>query len=63
MFFAALAATLLSTFAFAAGYPDHPVEFIVPSSAGGGTDVMTRNFAEAARKYIAPRPTATRSAC
>ena len=34
-------------------YPNHPVEFIVPSSAGGGTDVMTRNFAEAARKYMA----------
>ena len=39
----------------AAGYPERPIEFIVPSSAGGGTDVMTRNFAEAARKVL-PQP-------
>jgi tripartite-type tricarboxylate transporter receptor subunit TctC len=53
LLFVALAAALVSPLASAAGYPERPVEFIVPSSAGGGTDVMTRNFAEAARKYMA----------
>lgn len=38
--------------ALAADYPNRPVEFVVPSSAGGGTDVMARNFAEVARKYM-----------
>jgi tripartite-type tricarboxylate transporter receptor subunit TctC len=53
LFFTALVSALVSPFAAAAGYPDRPIEFIVPSSAGGGTDVMTRNYAEAARKYMA----------
>jgi tripartite-type tricarboxylate transporter receptor subunit TctC len=50
---AAVFCSLCSSLAMAAGYPDHPIEFIVPSSAGGGTDVMSRNYAEAARKYMA----------
>ncbi|HSV57937.1 MAG TPA: tripartite tricarboxylate transporter substrate binding protein [Variovorax sp.] len=33
-------------------YPSRPIEMIVPSSAGGGTDVMTRLFADTAKKYI-----------
>lgn len=41
--------------ASAADYPTRPIELIVPSSAGGGTDVMARNFADAARKYL-PQP-------
>lgn len=49
---AALVALAVPT-VHAAGYPERPIEFIVPSSAGGGTDVMTRNYAEAARKYMA----------
>lgn len=36
----------------AADYPSRPIELIVPSSAGGGTDVMARNYAEVARKYL-----------
>ena len=39
--------------AVASDYPNRPVEFVVPSSAGGGTDVMARNFADVARKYMA----------
>ncbi len=41
--------------AWAAGYPERPIEFVVPSSAGGGTDVMARNFADVARKFL-PQP-------
>ncbi|MES2943456.1 MAG: tripartite tricarboxylate transporter substrate binding protein [Pseudomonadota bacterium] len=58
LFPTALAATLatltslLPQAAFAADYPSKPIEVIVPSSAGGGTDVMTRLFAEVAKKYI-----------
>ena len=48
----ALAATAAAP-ARAADYPSKPIEFVVPSSAGGGTDVMTRTFADVARKYIA----------
>ncbi len=39
----------------AADYPARPIELVVPSSAGGGTDVMARNFADAARKHL-PQP-------
>ena len=39
--------------ATAADYPNKAIEFVVPSSAGGGTDVMTRTFTDVARKYIA----------
>jgi tripartite-type tricarboxylate transporter receptor subunit TctC len=39
----------------AADYPVRPIELVVPSSAGGGTDVMARNFADAARKHL-PQP-------
>jgi tripartite-type tricarboxylate transporter receptor subunit TctC len=38
--------------AVAAGYPERPIEFVVPSSPGGGTDVMTRAFTDVARKYV-----------
>ncbi|MDM0050514.1 tripartite tricarboxylate transporter substrate binding protein [Variovorax sp. J22R115] len=36
----------------ASDYPNHPIEMVVPSSAGGGTDVMARLFAEVSKKYI-----------
>jgi tripartite-type tricarboxylate transporter receptor subunit TctC len=36
-------------------YPSRPIEVIVPASAGGGTDVLTRAFAEAMKKHL-PQP-------
>ncbi|MDE2605455.1 MAG: tripartite tricarboxylate transporter substrate binding protein [Burkholderiales bacterium] len=39
---AALAVGFGSTFAFAAGFPEHPVRIVVPFPAGGSTDLVTR---------------------
>lgn len=36
-------------------YPARPIEVIVPASAGGGTDVLSRAFAEAVKKHL-PQP-------
>ena len=36
-------------------YPSRNIELIVPAGAGGGTDVLSRAFAEAARKHL-PQP-------
>jgi tripartite-type tricarboxylate transporter receptor subunit TctC len=36
-------------------YPNRPIELIVPAGAGGGTDVLARGFAEAAKKHL-PQP-------
>ena len=36
-------------------YPSRPVEIVVPAGAGGGTDVLARAFAEAAKKHF-PQP-------
>jgi tripartite-type tricarboxylate transporter receptor subunit TctC len=53
---ATLAATILAPHAVqAADYPTRPIEIVVPSSAGGGTDVMARVFAESAKKVV-PQP-------
>lgn len=41
--------------AHAADYPTRPIEVIVPSSAGGGTDVMARIFSDAVKKSV-PQP-------
>ncbi|WP_422087200.1 Bug family tripartite tricarboxylate transporter substrate binding protein [Variovorax sp.] len=46
---------LTSSAVHAADYPTRPIEVIVPSSAGGGTDVMARIFADAAKKNV-PQP-------
>ena len=53
----AAAASVLPVAAMAQSgdYPSRPVEILVPASAGGGTDVLTRAFAEAAKKHL-PQP-------
>ena len=38
------------------GFPSRPIELIVPAGAGGGTDVLARAFAEAARKHLPQQP-------
>jgi tripartite-type tricarboxylate transporter receptor subunit TctC len=48
----ALPGTLLAQ---GSGYPNRPIELIVPAGAGGGTDVLARAFAEAAKKHL-PQP-------
>lgn len=40
----------------AGGYPSRPIELVVPAGAGGGTDVLARAFAEAARKHLPQQP-------
>ena len=54
---AALAAGTLPSASWAqtGGYPNRPIELIVPAGAGGGTDVLARAFAEAAKKHL-PQP-------
>lgn len=53
---AAAAGAALPTALFAqSGYPSRPIELIVPAGAGGGTDVLARAFAEAAKKHL-PQP-------
>lgn len=39
----------------AGSYPSRPIELIVPAGAGGGTDVLARALAEAAKKHL-PQP-------
>ena len=43
---------LLGTVAQAADYPSKQIELIVPFSAGGGTDLVSRAFADTAKKYL-----------
>jgi tripartite-type tricarboxylate transporter receptor subunit TctC len=51
---AAAAAGAMPAALFAQGsYPSRPIELIVPAGAGGGTDVVARGFAEAARTHLA----------
>ncbi len=43
---------LLSSVAFADGYPSHPVTIIVPFGAGGGVDINTRALVPYLEKYL-----------
>ncbi|MFC5523003.1 Bug family tripartite tricarboxylate transporter substrate binding protein [Polaromonas jejuensis] len=52
---AAFATSLSPVSVLAADYPSRPIEIVVPSSPGGGTDVMARAFADIAKKYV-PQP-------
>ncbi len=38
--------------AMAGGYPERPVQIVVPYAAGGGTDLATRVMADAIEKYL-----------
>lgn len=49
-------AGLPSLAAQASDYPTKPIELIVPVAAGGGTDLVGRAFAEAAKKYLPQQP-------
>jgi tripartite-type tricarboxylate transporter receptor subunit TctC len=51
----ATAATLLATTAFAE-YPEKPVTIVVPFAAGGPTDKVARDLAEALRKPLGNQP-------
>lgn len=53
---ATLAALPGTTLAQAGSYPSRPIELLVPAGAGGGTDVLARAFAEAARKHLPQQP-------
>ncbi len=47
-----LAALPTLAVAQASDFPNRPIELVVPFGAGGGTDVLARVFAEAAKKHI-----------
>lgn len=49
-------AVALTLPAAAQTYPTRPIELVVPVTAGGGTDIVGRAFAEAARKYLPQQP-------
>jgi len=51
----AAAALLPAAVRAQSGYPSRPIELIVPAGAGGGTDVLARALAEAAKKHL-PQP-------
>jgi tripartite-type tricarboxylate transporter receptor subunit TctC len=53
----AAAAALLATSAAAQGYPEKPVTIVVPFTAGGPTDKVARDFAEALRKPLGANAT------
>ncbi len=41
-----------ATISEAGDYPDHPIQIVVPYSAGGGTDLSARVMAKVMRKYL-----------
>ena len=51
-----LALMLFSSCAFAQPYPSKPIELVVHTSAGGGSDLVARTFAEVvAREKLLPQ--------
>ncbi|MGF7177255.1 Bug family tripartite tricarboxylate transporter substrate binding protein [Azospirillum doebereinerae] len=48
----ALASASLMVAATAAEYPTKPIELTVPYAAGGGTDLVARAYADAAKKHL-----------
>lgn len=50
--FTGMAAFTFASSAFAQGFPDHPIKFVVPFSAGGSTDVTARTVGEAMAKDL-----------
>ena len=52
IFILALAAAMGTVGAQAAGYPDRPIELIVPYGAGGANDVIARLAAQYLEKYL-----------
>ncbi|PWC36058.1 tripartite tricarboxylate transporter substrate binding protein [Azospirillum sp. TSO35-2] len=49
---AVVSAGLMTSGALAADYPAKPIELVVPYAAGGGTDLVARAFADAAKKHL-----------
>lgn len=47
-----VALSIAASSAFAANYPSRNIEVIVPYSAGGGTDLVTRSFVDVANQYL-----------
>lgn len=47
-----IALSVAASSAFAANYPSRNIEVIVPYSAGGGTDLVTRSFVDVANQYL-----------
>lgn len=52
MLMATIAAAFAATGAYAQDYPSKPVTFVVPFAAGGPTDKVARDLAEAMRKPL-----------
>lgn len=48
----ALTSATMMVAAQAAGYPTKPIELTVPYAAGGGTDLVARAYADAAKKHL-----------
>jgi putative tricarboxylic transport membrane protein len=52
----ATAFTLAVTHAAAQGYPSRPIQFVIPFTAGGDSDLSGRNVAQTASKYLNNTP-------
>jgi len=52
----AAAIALAATHAAAQGYPSRPIQFVIPFTAGGDSDLSGRNVAQTASKYLNNTP-------